>query len=83
MKTLSDGVLGLIIVRQITRAADGLWLYARLMLDEIETLPSAALVQRHPRNIPHGLTQLYTQILRSKESTFTAVVLSFGQQVLL
>lgn len=83
MKTLSDGVLGLIVVRQITRAADGLWLYARLMLDEIERLPSAALIQRHLRNIPHGLTQLYTQILRSKESTFTAMDLRFGQQVLL
>ena len=83
MKTLSDGVLGLIVTRQITRAADGLWLYARLMLDEIERLPSAALIQRHLRNIPHGLTQLYTQILRSKESTLTAVDLRFGQQVLL
>lgn len=83
MKTLSDGVLGLIVTRQITRAADGLWLYARLMLDEIERLPSAALIQRHLRNIPHGLTQLYTQILRSKESTLTAMDLRFGQQVLL
>ena len=83
MKTLSDGVLGLIVTRQITRAADGLWLYARLMLDEIERLPSAALIQRHLRSIPHGLTQLYTQILKSKESTLTAMDLEFGQQVLL
>ena len=83
MKTLSDGVLGLIVVRQITRAADGLWLYARLMLDEIERLPSAALIQRHLRNVPHGLLQLYTQLLRSKESTFTVMDLKFAQQVLL
>ena len=83
MKTLADGVLGLIVVRQIIRAADGLWLYARLMLDEIERLPSAALIQRHLRNIPHGLTQLYSQILRSKESTLTAMDLKFAQQVLL
>lgn len=83
MKTFSDGVLGLIVTRQITRAADGLWLYARLMLDEIEKLPSAVLIQRHLRNIPHGLTQLYTQILRSKESTSTTMDLKFGQQVLL
>ena len=62
MKTLSDGVLGLIVIRQINRAADGLWLYARLMFDEIERLPSAALIQRHLRNIPHGLIQLYTKI---------------------
>ena len=83
MKSLSDGVLGLIVVRQILRAADGLWLYARLMLDEIEKLPSAALIQRHLWNIPYGLTQLYTQILRSKESIFTAMDLKFAQQVLL
>ena len=83
MKTLSDGVLGLIVIRQISRAADGLWLYARLMLDEIERLPSAALIQRHLRNIPRGLTELYTQILRSKESTFTPIDVKFAQQVLL
>ncbi len=83
MKTLSEGVLGLIVVRQITRAADGLWLYARLMLDEIEKLPSTTLIQRHLRNIPQGLTQLYTQILRSKESTLTPIDLKFAQQVLL
>ena len=83
MKTLADGVLGLIVVRQIIHAADGLWLYARLMLDEIERLPSAALIQRHLRNIPRGLTQLYSQILKSKESTLTAMDLKFAQQVLL
>jgi len=79
MKALSDGVLGLIVTRQVSQAADGLWLYARLMLDEIERLPSAALIQRHLRNIPHGLTQLYTQILRSKETTFTPMDLLFAQ----
>ena len=83
MKTLSDGVLGLIVVSQVIRAADGLWLYVRLMLDEIEKLPSAALIQRHLRNIPLGLAQLYTQILRSKESSVTAIDFRFAQQTLL
>lgn len=83
MKTLSDGVLGLIVTRQVSRAADGLWLYARLMLDEIENLPSAALIRRHLRSVPQGLTQLYTQILRSKEATFTAVDVLFAQQLYL
>ena len=58
MKTLSASVLGLIVVRPVIRAADSLWLYARLMLDEIEKLPSAALIQRHLRNILLGLIQL-------------------------
>ena len=56
MKTLSDGVLGLTVVRQVSRAADGLWPYARLMLDGIEKLPSAELIQRHLRSITLGLT---------------------------
>ena len=83
MKTLSAGVLGLIVVRPVIRAADSLWLYAQLMLDEIEELPSAALNQRHLRNILLGPRQLYTQIFRSKESTSTATVLTFAQQTLL
>ena len=83
MKTLSDGVLGLIVVSQVIRAADGLWLYVRLMLDEIEKSPSAALIQRHLRNVPLGLTQLYTQILRSKESSVRAIDFRYAQQTLL
>jgi len=83
MKTLHDDGLDQVVVRHVSREADGLWLYARLMLDEIESLLSAALVRRHLQSIPHGLTQLYTQILRSKESTFTATDLTFAQQIYL
>ena len=83
MKTLSDTVLRLMIVRQIVCAADSLCLHARLTLDEIEKLPSAALIQRHLRNIPLGLTQLCNQIVLSKESTLAAMDLKFAQQVLL
>lgn len=68
MKTLSGGALGSIVVRQATRAADGLWLYTRFMLNEMEQVPSAALIQLHLRDIPLSVTQLNTQILRSKES---------------
>ena len=83
MKTFSDGVLGLLVVRQKTRVADGLWLCALLMLDEVGKLPNGALIQHHLWNIPHGLTQLYTSILGSKESTLTVMDLIFAQQVLL
>lgn len=81
MRTIPDTVLGMMVVRQVSGAADGLWLYARLMLDEIERLPSAALIRRHLRNVPHGLTQLYTQMLQSKESWFTEIDLAFAQQI--
>ena len=83
MKRLSGSALSMMIVDRISGAADGLWLYARLMLDEIEKLPSAALIERHLGNVPHGLTQLYTQILHSKESTFSDIDLKFAQQIFL
>ena len=73
----------MMVVSQVSDAADGLWLYARLMLDEIESLPSAALIHRNLQNIPHGLTQLYTQILRSKEARFSDIHLRFAQQIYL
>lgn len=83
MKALSDGALARRVVREVSQAADGLWLYARLILDEIERLPSAVFIQRHLRNVPRGLTQLYTQILQAKESRFTDVELMFAQQIYL
>ena len=82
-KTLSDSVPGLAVIREVIRAAEGLWLYARLMLDEIETLPSATLIQRHLRSIPLGLTQLCIQLSRSKETSLTATNLKFVKLSLL
>lgn len=66
MKTLSDLGLRTIVISQVSDAADGLWLYARLMPDEVQRMPSAASVQRHLQKVPRGLTQLYSQILRTK-----------------
>ena len=83
IETISGSDLGKMVVREISSAADGLWLYARLMLDDIQRFPSKALIQRHLRNIPHGLSQLYTQVLRSKERMFSPVHLKFAQQVFL
>ena len=82
-KSLCDVPLRMIVVRYVSRAADGLWLYARLMLDEIEKLPSIEIIKRHLQNIPQGLTQLYTQILQSKEARFTEIDLLFAQQIFL
>ena len=83
MKGLSHDGLDKMVIHEVSDAADGLWLYARLMLDEIEKLPSAALIKYHLERLPHGLTQLYTQILRSKESSFTGFDLLFAQQIYL
>ena len=83
MKTRSDLGLRTIVIHQVSDAADGLWLYARLMLDEVQRMPSAASVRRHLQKVPRGLTQLYSQILRTKESTFTEVHLKLAQLIFL
>ena len=51
------------------------------MLDEVQKLPSRVLIERHLSKIPQGLTQLYTQILRSKEANFTEAQIHFAQQL--
>ena len=81
METIPDEALKANVVHQISVAADGLWLYARLMLDEVQKLPSTILIERHLSKIPRGLTQLYTQIFRSKEANFTETHIRFAQQL--
>ncbi len=81
MATIPSEALKAKVIHQISAAADGLWLYARLMLDEVQRLPSAILIERHLSKIPHGLTQLYTQIFQSKEANFTQAHIHFAQQL--
>lgn len=81
METIPNKALKANVVQQISVAADGLWLYARLMLDEVQKLPSTILIERHLSKIPHGLTQLYTQIFRSKEANFTEAHIRFAQHL--
>jgi len=75
--------LGTRVVSEVSRAADDLWLYARLMMDEIARLASSALIERQLQAIPHSLTQLYSQILRSSEKNFSAEQIRFAQQIFL
>lgn len=75
--------LGERVFREVSVAADGLWLYARLILDEIERLPSAASVARQLQNIPNGLVQLYQTIFMVMEKALSALELKLAQQVFL
>ena len=59
------------IVEEISRSADGLWLYARLMVDDVQRAPSKDIVKQRLMSLPHGLSDLYTQILRSCEARMT------------
>ncbi len=81
MATIPNKTLKAKVIQQISAAADGLWLYARLMLDEVQRLPSTILIERHLSKIPQGLTQLYTQIFRSKEANFTEAHIHFAQRL--
>lgn len=59
------------VVRQVSESSDGLWLYARLMMDEVERAPSEERVKRRLASLPHGLSDLYTQVLQSCEARMT------------
>lgn len=65
----------------IALAANGLWLYARLMMDEIDRLPSVGQIQKQLKVLPRGFTELYTQIIRTTEVDFNPIELRLAQQL--
>lgn len=69
------------VIDRIAESADGLWLYARLMVDEIERAPSKELVERRLNSLPHSLSELYSQILRSCEVRMTEDQREFAKHV--
>ena len=64
-------------------ASEGLWLFARLLLDEIERAPSFTEVQRQIDSVPHGLKQLYTSIISAKEPRQSELQIRMAQQLYL
>ena len=68
---------------KVSVAADGSWLYARLMMDEIERLPSVASIERQLQNIPDGLAQLYEQIFTTMGKSLSPLQLRLSQQLFL
>lgn len=71
------------IAQSIIDAADGLWLFARLLLDELQHAPSLGEVQRQICGLPHGLRSLYSSILRTKEKGFSDMQLRMAQELYL
>lgn len=59
--------LGTSVVDRVTEGAEGLWLYARLMMDEIAEAPSRELVDQYLQNLLCGLAGIYTRILQTQE----------------
>ena len=83
MRVLSSQGLQQLVANEVCSAAQGLWLYARLILDEIQHLPNITMIQHQLQNIPRGLQQLYTQILITLASKIDNWQLGVAQQIFL
>jgi hypothetical protein len=82
-KHISRTALGSEVHLRVTQAAAGLWLSARLMMDEIQRLPSPRAIARQLQDIPTGIAQLYQQIFSTMERSFSPLQLRLSQQVFL
>lgn len=71
------------ISEKIVRVSDGLWLFARLILDDISEAPTHEEIYKQLDQIPDGLGQLYTSILAKKESKFNRNQMRMSQQLFL
>jgi NACHT domain len=78
-----DDSLRKTVIASITETSAGLWLFARLLLDEIEHAPSPEEITRQLQNLPHGLVELYTSILHTKEVKFSPTQVRMAQQIYL
>lgn len=61
----------------------GLWLFAKLMIDEIRKASSIAEVFEQIQTVPDGLAQLYNTILQNREKSFSKINIRMAQQIYL
>ncbi|KAI1465505.1 uncharacterized protein F4812DRAFT_126275 [Daldinia caldariorum] len=78
---IRDTKVGASVADHVISATQGLWLYARLMMDDIDRLPSVGQIQKQLRVLPKGFTELYTQIIRTTEANYNAIELKLAQQL--
>ncbi|KAI0853403.1 hypothetical protein F5Y00DRAFT_270584 [Daldinia vernicosa] len=78
---IRDTKVGALVADYVTSATRGLWLYARLMMDDIDRLPSVGQIQKQLSVLPRGFTELYTQIIRTTEANYNAIELKLAQQL--
>ncbi|EAW17002.1 ATP-binding protein [Aspergillus fischeri NRRL 181] len=52
------------VANRISKQADGLWLYARLLMDDIARAPSRKVVTECLSSLPLGLSELYDRIIQ-------------------
>lgn len=78
---IRDTGVGKKVADHVASAAEGVWLYARLMMDDIDRLPSVGQIQKQLNVLPTGFTELYTQIIRTTEAKFNPIELKLAQQL--
>ncbi|KAI0882326.1 uncharacterized protein GGS22DRAFT_170690 [Annulohypoxylon maeteangense] len=78
---IRDTAIGRQVSNHVASAAQGLWLYARLMMDDIDRLPSIGQIQKQLTILPKGFTELYTQIIRTTEANYNPIELKLAQQL--
>ena len=67
----------------VETSSSGLWLFAKLMIDEIRKASSIAEVFEQIQTVPDGLAQLYNTILKGRETTFSKTNIRMAQQIYL
>ena len=67
----------------VETSSGGLWLFARLMIDEIRKASSIAEVFEQIQTVPDGLAQLYNTILQNRERSFNKTNMRMAEQIYL
>lgn len=83
MSQLVGTALASEVVARVSLASEGLWLYARLVLDEIQQASGPPEVRALLQHLPRGLKQLYSSILSSSTERLSEWQFRIAQQVFL
>jgi hypothetical protein len=81
--TLHDQSLKRAIFEGANCSAEGLWLYAKLMIDAVTELPSIRAIERQLQQLPAGLPEMYFQILERHADRLLPWQFEWAQQLFL
>ena len=65
----------------VETSSNGLWLFAKLMIEEIRKASSTDEVFEQIQTVPDGLAQLYNTILQNREKSFNKANTRMAQQI--
>lgn len=69
--------------QSLQASSKGLWLFAKLMLEDLAMASSVAEIQEQMKTVPDGLAQLYSSILLKQEQQYSKTQMRMTQQVYL